>query len=600
MKTYLPILLFFLISPFALAQVELEKYNNAATNEEYIDLLTDDLQSLNRFVRLFSKDEEEPRTPSEVAPLKLTFNQRDYEAHIEEITKVNIQFSDFMTDGFITLNLVKDPAIYSSLEDIKAPIYVKKVYYHDGTTQTITDKTNINTYFSAELALTKAVDKIDVELAFSTVKQVDSIVLPAKVHQKVTYRGVAIEVVEVSDKSVLLKIASNELEFDEIQALLKNKKRVSSYRSQRSGMHPDKFDLFLREYLKEIEAVLTFSKANMEMDHAEFKRLVEVKLSKLESQWSGQLDQSTGASYLYYEFGEPIDQIVMYSNRETFEKNVTKTLLNQTPKSRFVTHQDNKTLIYNSDLKLIKEFPDRYSPINDYYFETDLQYFYLNDKLEMQPLTYYNVSNVLNNYVIIQEDDESPLELVDATNTKLMKVDSFEICSAYNCALIASGDSYYLLNNTSLAPQKIANVDQVLVAEKGYFVVKKKEKYGFMNAEGKIVVPIQYDEVNTFSDMIDFLPTDLLFAVKQNDKWGFVDLNNKTVIPFMYSDVSGPFSYGLAPVYLDDALGLINLKNEKVSKFVNRNYAQSSNFGKRTMSLSDGTYNYKGEKEKED
>lgn len=600
MKTYLPLLLFCLLGPFAFAQVDLEKYNNATTNKEYIDLLTDDLESLNRFVRLFSKDKDEPRTPSEVAPLKLTFNQRDYEAHIDEMAKSNIQFTDFMADGFITLNLIKDPAIYSSLDNIKAPIYVNKVYYHDGTTQAITDKTNINTYFSPELALTKAVAKIDVEIAFSTVKQIDSVVLSAKVNQKVTYRGVAIEVVEVSDASVLLKIASNDLEFDEVQALLKNKKRVSSYRSQQSSIHPAKFDLFLKGYLKDIEKVLAFLNANMQMEHAEFKRVVEAKLSKLESQWSDEFDQETGISYLYYEFGEPIDQLVMYSNRETYEKRITKTLLNQEPKSRFITHQDDKTLIYNSDLKLIKEFPDRYNPLNDYFFETEQQYFYLNDKLEMQPLAYYNVSSVLNNYVVVQEDDESPQELVDATNAKLMRVDSYEVSSEYYCALIASEDSYYLLNNKKLTPQKIANVEQVFVAEKGYFIVKKNEKYGFMNVEGKLVVPIAYDEVKAFSDMIDLLPADLLFAVKQNDKWGFVDLNNKTVIPFMYSDVSGPFSYGLAPVYLADTLGLINLKNEKVSKFVNRNYAQSSNFGKRTMSLSDGTYNHKGEKEKED
>lgn len=223
----------------------------------------------------------------------------------------------------------------------------------------------------------------------------------------------------------------------------------------------------------------------------------------------------------------------------------------------------------------------------------------MNEKLELEPLTYYKVSDVLNNFVIIEEDDESPQELVDPTNTKRMNVDSFETNNAYNSALIKSSDSFYLLNSNSLIPQKIAHVDNVFVADKGYYVVVKNEKYGFMNTERKIVVPMQYDDVNSFSDMTDLLPSDLLFAVKQKDKWGFVDVNNQTIIPFMYSEVNGPFSYGIAPVYLDGALGLINLKNEKKSEFLNRNYSKSSNFGKRTMGLSDATYNYKGEKEED-
>jgi hypothetical protein len=599
MKTYLPILLFLLVSSFAQAQVDLDKYSNATTNEEYIDLIEDDLESLKGFVRLFGTDNDKPRTPSEVAPLKLAFNQKEYEAQIDEITKTNIQFTDVMADGFVTIQLVKDPAVYRSLDDIKAPIYVKKVYYHDGSTQTIEDQTNINTYFAAGLALTKAVAKIDIEMTFSTVKKLDSLVLPAKLHQKTRYHGVDIEVVEVTDKSVLLKTAAGDLEFDEIQALLKNKKRVSSYRSQRSGMHPDQFDLFIKEYLKDIEEVLDFAEDNMELEHAEFKEAVAGKLSKLEELWLTKVDQSEEARYLYYEFGAPMDQLVLYFNSETYEKKITKTLLNYEPKSRFISYEGDKTLIYNADLKLIKEFSDSYTSLNDYFFATERQYFYLNHKFEMQPLTYYSVSSVLNNYAIIKEDDESPQVLVDVTNTKIMQVDHVEVSEEYHYALIESGDSYYLLNNKSLTPQKMAHVDQVSVANKGYFIVKKKDKYGFMNAEGKIVVPIQYEQANAFSDMVDLLPADVLFAVKQNGKWGFVDANNKTVIPFMYSEVNGPFSYGLAPVYLDDALGLINLKNEKVSKFVNRNYAQSSNFGKRTMSLSDGTYDYKGEKEKE-
>ncbi|AJH15105.1 WG repeat-containing protein [Myroides profundi] len=599
MKKYLTILIFFLVNQLAIAQVDLDKYNAATTNQEYMDLLKSDLQQLKMFVNLFGKSSDKSSSISKIAPLKVSFNQRDYDATIDELSKANIQFTNFIVKDSFSIKLTQDPSIYRSLEDIKAPIYLKKVYYNDGTTQDIEVKENINTHFAPELGLSKAVNKVEIEIAFSTVQKLDSVVLPAKVNQKVNYRGVELEVVEVSDKGVLIKALSDDIELDEIQALLKDKRRVSSYRSQRAGTHPDKFNLFLKKCLDKIENIMTYSKANIAMVHAQFKSEVGAKLIELESEMSAEFNKSEGVSYLYYEFGAPMDKLVIYDQSQTYNRTIVKTLINQEPKSRFIVNRDSKTFIYNANLKLITELADKYYPLNDYFFETDFQYFYLNDKFEMLPLTYYKLTNVLNNYVIIEEDDESPQELVDPANKKIMNVDKFDTNKDYNYSLITADNAHYILSNKSLVPQKINQVDKVSSANGGYFVVTKDDKYGFMNIEGQLVIPAQYDDVKEFSSMTDLLPTDLLFAVKQNDKWGFVDIHNKTVIPFMYSDIKSTFSYGLALVYLDDKLGLINLKNEKKSKFIDRNYSASSNFGKRTISLSDGTYNYKGEKEKE-
>ncbi|EHO11681.1 WG repeat-containing protein [Myroides odoratimimus] len=598
MRTYLITLIFLLINQLTLAQVDLEKYNSTTTNQEYIDLLTDDLTKLERFVNFFSKNSDELDTPIKAVPLKVNFNQLEYDAFIDEISKSDISFFDFMNADSVAIKLIKDPSVYASLEDIKVPVYLKKVYYHDGTIQNIEVKTNINTGFKAELGLAKAVNKVDIEIAFSTVSKIDSLVLPAKVNQKVTYRGVEIEVLEVSDRGILFKTSSDNLKLDEIQAILKDKRRVSSYSSQKSGTSPKDYDLFLKSIKKDITDILTFSDKNIGMEHSQFKNAISVKISSLEAKFASEFYKSGGASYHNHEFGAPLEKLIIYINSEAYERNITKTLINKTPKSRFITYKGDKTLIYTKNLKLVKEFSEPYYSINDYFFETDFQYFYLNDNLEMHPLTYYKVDNLVNNFIMVKEDDESPWELVDPTNKKIMKVDNYEMNSKYDFTLIESNASYYLLSNNTLVPQKIANVDKVRTAEKGYFVVEKNNKFGFMNTEGKIVVPIQYDDVHAFDDMTDLLPSDLLFAVKQNEKWGFVDIHNKTVIPFMYDDVKGPFSYGIAPVYLNDALGLINLKNEKVSKFMDRNYFGSSNFGKRTMGLSDGTYNHKGEKEK--
>ncbi|MHC5310647.1 WG repeat-containing protein [Myroides sp. LJL116] len=595
MRIYFPTLVFLLISLFAQGQVALEDYNSASSNEEYIEVLQSDFDSFKTLVRMFERNEQ-GSTGSKVMPLKLSFNPEEYQAYIDEITEPNIRFTDGVYKGFFTIDLQDDPFIDGSLKEIKEPIYLKKVYYYDGSVQNIEDQTNINSRFNLELGLRKAVSKIDLEIDFSAISKIDSLVLPAKLHQKATYNGVNIEVVEVSDKSILLKTSNKKLDIDQVQGQLKNKERLSSYQSQRTGMHPDQFEAFLKQYLKDVEQVLAFAKKNSKLEYTEFKKVVENKISQLEKKWDDQDNKSQEARYLYYAFGEPIDQLVMYFNSEIYEKKVTKTLVNYDPKDRFIGYDKGKVVVYNKDLKALKELTKEYASINSYFFSNDHQYFYLDVHFEMQPLTYYSIEELLNDFVLIQEDDESPQELVDRNNTKIMKVDDYEVSEQFNNALIRSGDSYYVLSNKSVKPKHISNVDKVTVANKGYFIVQKKDKYGFADAEGKIIVPIMYQEVIAFYDNADLSPADVLFGVKHNNKWGFVDANNKTVIPFIYSEIVGPFSYGIAPVSLDDVVGLINLKNQKISEFIDSEYYKLTRFGKREMSFSDGTFNYKGER----
>ncbi len=57
-------------------------------------------------------------------------------------------------------------------------------------------------------------------------------------------------------------------------------------------------------------------------------------------------------------------------------------------------------------------------------------------------------------------------------------------------------------------------------------------KYGFINKKGEVVIPLEYDEIRSFSEG--------LAGVLKGDKWGFIDKNNKTVIDFQYPDETVP------------------------------------------------------------
>lgn len=96
------------------------------------------------------------------------------------------------------------------------------------------------------------------------------------------------------------------------------------------------------------------------------------------------------------------------------------------------------------------------------------------------------------------------------------------------------------------------------------------EHWGYINKKGEIIIPLEYDHHN--------LPNfnNGLAAVKEkdaegNDKWGYIDAKGKVVIPLEYDDAED-FNEGLARVQKADAegnskYGFINTKGEAVIPF---------------------------------
>lgn len=117
-------------------------------------------------------------------------------------------------------------------------------------------------------------------------------------------------------------------------------------------------------------------------------------------------------------------------------------------------------------------------------------------------------------------------------------------------------------------------------------IIKQNEKEGFINKEGKIVIPPSYDKAFRFSGDIaiaiinrkyvlinkkgsvisDQSYDDALYfknglcSVKLNKKWGCLDTTGKIVIPIIYDRI-GSFSEGLLSVNLNGKNFYIDLNN---------------------------------------
>ncbi len=132
-------------------------------------------------------------------------------------------------------------------------------------------------------------------------------------------------------------------------------------------------------------------------------------------------------------------------------------------------------------------------------------------------------------------------------------------------------------------------------------VVNKNDKVGFVNEEGKEVVPFKYDEVGYFEGgyaivkikagqydyknglmdstgkeiiplkwgKLEFYPNDkvLVFGEENASKVGLMDMKGNVLIPAQYEFWSKRVSKGLWPVGKNDICGVVNLKNEVVVPF---------------------------------
>lgn len=84
-------------------------------------------------------------------------------------------------------------------------------------------------------------------------------------------------------------------------------------------------------------------------------------------------------------------------------------------------------------------------------------------------------------------------------------------------------------------------------------------KQGFINENGKEVIPLKYDEIYEFSKSIKDWA-----MVRINDKYGFIDGTGKEVIPAKYSNSEFKFYEGLAIVKVGDFYGYINKDGKEV------------------------------------
>jgi hypothetical protein len=116
----------------------------------------------------------------------------------------------------------------------------------------------------------------------------------------------------------------------------------------------------------------------------------------------------------------------------------------------------------------------------------------------------------------------------------------------------------------------------------GYFLIKKADRFGFVDANGKLRIANRYDSAQCFSEGIA--------PVMINKKWGFIDLNERLVIQPYYSWVS-PVQSGLIIFQLNGKYGLLSVTGAEILGATYDSIERTS-FGNHILKHTNGMYGF--------
>ena len=101
-------------------------------------------------------------------------------------------------------------------------------------------------------------------------------------------------------------------------------------------------------------------------------------------------------------------------------------------------------------------------------------------------------------------------------------MDENGICSNQKVFIVKEGESYHIVSSKGKNVGEETFDNAKAFTRDGYAAVEKNGKWGFVDAEGNLVIDCQYDDALSF--------TSGYAAVKQGDVWGYIDTENTMAI----------------------------------------------------------------------
>lgn len=179
-------------------------------------------------------------------------------------------------------------------------------------------------------------------------------------------------------------------------------------------------------------------------------------------------------------------------------------------------------------------------------------------------LNYFLVTNNQNKYAVIDTNGKMLSEyLYDKIEAF---TENFELL--YFLVQIKDKFGIYDKNFNEIIPIVYDNIE--LVKQK-YFVVELNKKKGLLDSNNKIILAIDYNCIgdNLYYELgcePEYVKKDTLIEIKKNGKWGMANLNGKIIIPIIWDEIDKKEKFIETTKIINGKkkVGIINFKNEIV------------------------------------
>ena len=203
-----------------------------------------------------------------------------------------------------------------------------------------------------------------------------------------------------------------------------------------------------------------------------------------------------------------------------------------------------------------------------------------------------NVDIKYTSYHRITRENDALVEYIHGKLRRVMKNDGILLDIVGMTAVEKVNSSHYniafrdekrgLLNPKGLWDvQPTQQIQWLQPGDQGLFGAQIMNKYGYVNAQGQVVIPPQFEGVRKFSEG--------MAGVKRDNGWGYINLNGEEVILAQFDEV-GDFFRGLAIVKKAGKSIIINKEGTSVLKdaydricLTDDNYYLTENSGKYGM-----------------
>ncbi len=440
--------------------------------------------------------------------------------------KSNLNFTDLDRDKTLS-------SLLRSTKGAQPHLYFRmnKIIYDDGSIKVRNKEDKYQKSLGEMLGRTgnlKSIKSIQTNLKLKYTKSFDTVTLNDK-EPKAKYKDGYVILKKIKDNYVYIAKSDSLPSFLKIDVLNKEGKVLSNTGNLSGSLSPKENKRKINIFLKALKNI------KKKIKNKDF-----VNTQELQTYLKSHVDDFSffnGDGFYHKEIYSrgTAHSVKVYFSREKTTKEVEFTASNKSVYADVIPmrmkRNDETTFIDNKGEILFTVKGSDYYPINSRYYTDYDNFYYLNTtSKKMEKLTYYDMQPLSNGLVRVEAKEGDKYSLYDL-NHKQASENKYHFLNDYSKVVIGRTDDYLCIINKNGKETRLKGINKVYDSSESIFSVRNdKDKYGFINSEGKIIAPMIYFSIESFSEGLAVVGK----RVGKTGLYGYINKDGKLVVTPKY------------------------------------------------------------------